>query len=478
MTPQPTLARTRAIVLAAGLGTRMKSRLPKVLHPICGRPMIDYVLDAAEAASGSRPLVVWSPPVAAVRDAVAERADTAEQAQPRGTGDALAAALAVLAPDSAQLLVLSGDVPLLDVDLLDALLAAHADAAAAVSLISVITTDPGRLGRVVRADDGEIERIVEARDATEEELEIDEINSGLYVFDAAWVRARIADLVPSAVSGELYVTDLIALARIDGRRIGSIEVGDDGTLDGINDRAQLAEATFAMQGRINERHLLAGVTMLDPTTAHVDALVTLEADVILEPNVILRGSTRIGAGTVIGAGSSLLDTTVGRDCRILASYLESAEVEDEVQIGPFAHLRPGSSIGSRSRLGNYAEVKNSRLDEAVQQHHMSYIGDAHVGARTNIGAGTITANYDGRHKKRTTIGTDAFIGVDTMLIAPVDIGPGARTGAGAVVNRDVPAGKLAVGVPARLRDPRPQPDDPLGATDPPAKVPPARDPSA
>jgi bifunctional UDP-N-acetylglucosamine pyrophosphorylase / glucosamine-1-phosphate N-acetyltransferase len=464
MTPQPKLARTRAIVLAAGLGTRMKSRLPKVLHPICGRPMIDSVLDAAEAATGGRPIVVWSPAVEAVRDAVADRADTARQAEPRGTGDALAAGLAALAAlagrPAGELLVLSGDVPLVEVDRLAALLAAHRESVAAVSLISVITTDPGRLGRIVRDEDGEIERIVEARDATDDELEIDEINSGLYAIDAGWVAARIADLQPSAVTGELYLTDLIALARADGRSVGSIEVGDDGTLDGINDRAQLAQATFAMQVRINQRHLLAGVTMLDPTTAHVDASVVLESDVTLEPNVILRGSTRVGAGTVVGTGSQVIDTLIGRDCRILASVLEASEVEDEVHIGPFAHLRPGSSIGTQAKLGNYAEVKNSRLEAGVQQHHMSYIGDAHVGARANIGAGTITANYDGKHKKRTTIGSDAFIGVDTMLIAPVEIGQGARTGAGAVVTRDVPAGKLAVGVPARLRDPRPEPEEP------------------
>ncbi len=464
MTPQPRLARTRAIVLAAGLGTRMKSSLPKVLHPICGRPLIDYVLDAADAATGSRSLVVWSPPVAPVRDAVAGRADTAEQAEPRGTGDALAAGLAGLAAlagqPAAELLVLSGDVPLVEAGLLDALLAAHREAQAVVSLICVITADPGRLGRVVRDEDDEIERIVEARDASADELEVEEINSGLYAFDAAWVAARIGDLRPSAVTGEVYITDLVALARADGRAIGSIQVADDGTLDGINDRAQLAEATFAMQARINERHLLAGVTMLDPTTAHVDASVRLAADVTLEPNVSLRGSTTVAAGTLIGSGSQVVDTVIGRDCRILASVLESSEVEDRVQIGPFAHLRPGSSIGTGAKLGNYAEVKNSRLDAGVQQHHMSYIGDAQVGARTNIGAGTITANYDGKRKKRTTIGADAFIGVDTMLIAPVELGAGARTGAGAVVNRDVPAGKLAVGVPARLRDPRPEPDEP------------------
>jgi bifunctional UDP-N-acetylglucosamine pyrophosphorylase / glucosamine-1-phosphate N-acetyltransferase len=464
MTPQPKLARTRAIVLAAGLGTRMKSRLPKVLHPICGRPLIDYVLDAAEAASGGRPLVVWSPAVGAVREAVAVRAETARQAEPRGTGDALAAGLAGLdalgGEPPAELLVLSGDVPLVEAGLLDALLAAHRAAGAAVSLVSVITADPGRLGRVVRDDHDEIERIVEAKDASQDELEIEEINSGLYAFEAGWVRARIAGLLPSAVTGELYITDLVAMARADGRPIGSIQVADDGTLDGINDRAQLAEATFAMQARINEGHLLAGVTMLDPTTAYVDASVVLAADVTLEPNVSLRGSTRVAEGTVIGSGSQVIDTTIGRDCRILASVLESSEVEDKVQIGPFAHLRPGSSIGTGSRLGNYAEVKNSRLDAGVQQHHMSYIGDAQVGARTNVGAGTITANYDGKRKQRTTIGADAFIGVDTMLIAPVELGPGARTGAGAVVNRDVPAGKLAVGVPARLRDPRPEPEEP------------------
>ena len=351
-------------------------------------------------------------------------------------------------------------MPLVEADLLDALQAQHRASGAAVSIVSVITAEPGRLGRVVRDDDGEIERIVEARDATPDELEIEEINSGLYAFDAAWLRGRIDDLLPSGVTGELYLTDLVALARTDGRPVGSIQVADDGTLDGINDRAELAEATFAMQARINERHLLAGVTMLDPTTAHVDATVALEADVTLEPNVSLRGTTRVAAGTVVGSGSLLIDTVVGRDCRIMASVLESSEVEDEVQIGPFAHLRPGSSIGRRAKLGNYAEVKNSRLEDGVQQHHMSYIGDAHVGARTNIGAGTITANYDGKRKKRTTIGADVFIGVDTMLIAPVELGDGARTGAGAVVNRDVPAGKLAVGVPARLRDPRPEPEEP------------------
>ena len=354
----------------------------------------------------------------------------------------------------AEVLVLYGDVPLLEAGLLEALLELRRREDAAIALVSVVTLDPARLGRVVRDDDGRVERIVEAKDATEDELEVDEINAGIYAIDVAWLRRRIADLQPSATTGELYLTELVALARADARGVSTIEVGDDGTLLGINDRAELADATFRLHERINDRHLLAGVTMLDPTTAWVDAGVELAADVVLEPNVVLRGRTSIGEGTVIGSGSQIVDTTVGRDCRIWASVLEGSEVEDEVSIGPFAHLRPGSSIGRGAKLGNYAEVKNSRLEAGVQQHHMSYLGDAHVGARTNIGAGTITANYDGQRKTRTTIGDDAFIGVDTMLVAPVEVGDGAKTGAGAVVTRDVPAGKLAIGVPARIREPR------------------------
>jgi bifunctional UDP-N-acetylglucosamine pyrophosphorylase/glucosamine-1-phosphate N-acetyltransferase len=416
--------------------------------------MLGYVLEAAQEATGARPVVVISPATAAVSEAFADAADFALQAEPAGTADALRAGLMAVADGVREVLVLYGDVPLLEASLLSALLDEHRASSAVLSLVSVVTIDPGRLGRVVRDDDGEVARVVEAKDATADELEIDEINAGIYALDLAWLRDRIDDLRPSSVSGELYLTDLVGLARTDGRTVASVEVGDDGTLLGINDRAELADATFRLRERINERHLRAGVTMLDPTTAYVDAGVILATDVTLGPNVILRGRTTVGEGTTIGSGCQLIDTTVGRDCRIWASVLESAEVEDDVQIGPFAHLRPGSSIGRGAKLGNYAEVKNSRLEPGVQQHHVSYLGDAHVGARANIGAGTITANYDGVHKNPTTIGEGAFIGVDTMLIAPVEVGDGAKTGAGAVVTHDVPAGALVVGVPARVREPR------------------------
>ena len=443
------------VILAAGLGTRMKSRKPKVLHEVCGRPMLAFVLDAAREVSGRSPLVVYSPATVAVTEVFAGQADFAVQAEPLGTADALKAALAVVADDIGEILVLSGDVPLVQTDLLAELVDMRRARNAAVALVSVHAVDPEGLGRVVRSDDGgQVLRIVEQRDATPDELEIDEINAGLYAFDAAWLRGRVGDVEPSPVSGEFYLPALVALAREDRRPVVSLEVEDDGTLAGINDRSQLAAAERELRMIINERHMLAGVTMIDPARTYVDATVELAADVVLEPGVVLRGSTRIGAGTRVGSGSQIIDTVVGRDCLVWASVLECSEGEDEVQIGPFSHLRPKSSIGRKVRLGNFAEVKASRLDEGVQQHHFSYIGDAELGERTNVGAGTITCNYDGARKHKTKIGKGVFLGSDTMLVAPIELGDGARTGAGSVVTKDVPAGMLALGVPARLRKPR------------------------
>ncbi len=449
-----------AVVLAAGLGTRMKSATPKVLHPLLGRPMLAYVLDAARAATGGgRPIVVYSPATAAVRDVFAAEAEMALQAEPNGTGDALRAALGSIPGSATEILVLSGDVPRIHPGLAELLLAERRTTGASIALVAVETIEPGSLGRVVRDDDGSVTAIVEAKDAADGELELTEVNAGVYALDAAWLRRRIGDLRPSAATGEVYLTDLVALAAADGAGVAAVTVEDDGRLLGINDRLQLAEAEGDLRAEVNERHLRAGVSMADPSTAYIEATVELEPDVTIEPNVILRGATRIGRGTVIGAGSVIADTVVGRGCHIWASMLEASEVGDEVSIGPFSHLRPGSVIGPGAELGNYAEVKNSRLGAGVRQHHMSYLGDAEVGAGTNVGAGTITANYDGRRKSRTTIGKDVFLGVDSMLVAPLTIGDGAKTGAGAVVTRDVPPGKLAVGVPARMRDPRPLADD-------------------
>jgi bifunctional UDP-N-acetylglucosamine pyrophosphorylase / glucosamine-1-phosphate N-acetyltransferase len=453
---EPTVSGERAVavVLAAGLGTRMRSRLPKLLHPLLGRPMLGYVLDVAVASTGGRPVVVYSPATEATCEVFAEVADFALQATPIGTGDAVRAGLTAVPAGVDVVLVLNGDVPRMHPELPGALLTERRAAGAAVAITSVETAEPGSLGRVVRDADGVVTGIVEVRDATDEQLDIAEINAGIYAFDAAWLRRRIDDLRPSPASGELYLTDLVRFAHEDGAGVTAIVVEDDGRLLGINDRLQLAEAEGDLRAEINERHLLAGVTMQDPSTAYVEPTVELAQDVTLEANVRLRGRTRIGEGTLIGSGSDIVDTAVGRDCRIVGSVVESSTVGDEVEIGPFSHVRPGSTIGDRVKMGNYAEIKNTRLGEGVQQHHMSYLGDADVGARTNVGAGTITANYDGQRKHRTRIGEHVFLGVDSMLVAPLEIGDEAKTGAGAVVTHDIPPGKLAVGVPARIREPR------------------------
>jgi len=293
------------VVLAGGLGTRMKSSKPKVLHELCGRPMLAYVLDAAEDADRRRPLVVYSPPTAAIVDVFADRADFALQESPRGTADAVRAALAVAPADVAEVLVLSGDVPLVDPELLAELLDLRRAREAVMAIVSVHALNPEGLGRVIRSDDGgQVIRIVEQKDATPEDLQVDEINSGVYAFDAAWLRGRIGDVQASPVSGEFYLPALVELARADHRPVVSLVVEDDGTLAGINDRAQLAEAEFDLRMAINEAHMLSGVTIVDPSSVYIDASVELAEDVTIEPNVILRGATRIGPGTRVGAGRS------------------------------------------------------------------------------------------------------------------------------------------------------------------------------
>jgi bifunctional UDP-N-acetylglucosamine pyrophosphorylase / glucosamine-1-phosphate N-acetyltransferase len=449
-----------ALILAAGQGTRMRSRLPKVLHPVCGRPMLAYVVEAATAATGGMPWVVVSPAIeAAVREAVGPQVCLAVQPTQDGTGDALRVGLAKVGGAVEEVVVASGDAPLVTAATLERLLAARAAAGAAMALATMEPDDPTGYGRVVRDDGGPL-RIVEEKDASADERSIGEVVGGAYAFDPAWLRTALERLDPSRATGELYLTGLVAQARADGRTVVAVEVADDLELAGVNDRVQLAAVEAELRWRILESHMLAGVTMHDPTTVYIDAQVQLARDVVLEPNVILRGATAVGEGSVIGAGSQLIDARIGAGCRIWASVLEASEVEDGATVGPFAHLRPGASVGRGAEVGNFAELKQARLGARSKQHHMSYLGDTTTGEGVNVGAGTITANYDGRRKHRTTIGDGAFLGVDTMLVAPVTVGAGARTGAGAVVTRDVPPGKLAVGVPARIREPRPRAEDP------------------
>ena len=443
-------------MLAAGLGTRMKSRVPKVLHPMCGRPMLAYVLDTARAATGDRPLVVYSPAVEPVRTAFADTADFALQTEPRGTADALRSALDALDGDVGDICVLYGDVPLIEPETVIAVLDARRDAGAAMSVAVMELNDPAHYGRVVRGAGGTARRIVEHKDATDAERDIALINTGLYAFDVAWLRGALDRITPSATTGELYLTQTAEIAAADGRPAVVVDEPTSSDwaseLAGINDRSDLAELQLVLQYAIVQQLMEAGVTFNDPGSAVVDATVEIEPDVTIEPNVVLRGATRIAGDALIRAGSQVIDSEIGARTVVWASVVEGSKVGADVKIGPFAHLRAGCVVGDGAEIGNYAEQKNVRFGARSKQHHFSYLGDAEIGDDVNIGAGTITANYDGRRKNRTIIGRGAFIGSDTILRAPVTVGEGAYTGAGSVVTRDVPPGKLAVGIPARIRE--------------------------
>jgi bifunctional UDP-N-acetylglucosamine pyrophosphorylase / glucosamine-1-phosphate N-acetyltransferase len=432
----------------------MKSRLPKVLHHVCGRPMLAYVIDAAREATGDRALVVYSPVTAQVCETFAGQADFALQDEPRGTGDALRAALDTLPDDVDEVVVLSGDVPLIEPAMIGLLLQVHRERGAVLTLATNHEFDPTGYGRIVRDAEGRVSRIVEEKDATDDERAIDETNAGIYVLDGAWIRRRIRDLTPSATTGELYLTQLVELAVADGGPIGDVEEEYSEALHGINDRQALAQVEERIHERTNQRLMHAGVTLHQPSSTFIDASVEIAEDVTIEANVTLRGRTSIGRDTVIRSGSQIIDSTVGEGCIVWASVIEQSTVRDRACIGPFSHLRAGCVVGEDAQVGNYAEMKNTRFGAGSKMHHFGYLGDADVGEDVNIGAGTITANYDGRNKNRTVIGDGAFIGSDTILRAPVTIGKNAYTGAGSVVTSDVPDGKLAVGVPARIREKR------------------------
>jgi bifunctional UDP-N-acetylglucosamine pyrophosphorylase/glucosamine-1-phosphate N-acetyltransferase len=438
---------TAAVILAAGQGTRMRSRIPKVLHPLAGRPLIDHVLTALADAGIARPVVVTGSGADAVEAAIGGQAATVRQEPQRGTADAVACALPFVPDATTTVVVTMGDAPLLRAATFAALADELAASESAIALTGAELSDPTGYGRIVRSSDGSVAAVVEEADADEATRAIREINAGTYAFDAAWLRSAIGRVEPSA-GGELYLTDLVALAASDGRGVRVVMTDAIEAL-GINDRVALAEAERIVQRRIGEAHMRNGVTIVDPSTTRIDASVEIGQDARIEPWTVLTGRTSIDVDAVVGPHAHVRDSRIGARTSVWASVVEEATVAEDVVIGPFAHLRPGSEIGPRCRIGNFAEIKKSRLGAGTQQHHFSYLGDAEIGEDVNVGAGSVTANFDGTDKHPTIIGDRVSLGVDSMLVAPVTIGEGARTGAGAVVTRDVAPGKTVVGMPAR-----------------------------
>jgi bifunctional UDP-N-acetylglucosamine pyrophosphorylase/glucosamine-1-phosphate N-acetyltransferase len=416
-----------AVVLAAGLGTRMRSATPKHFHPLLGRRMADWVVEAARAVGADPLVVVVSPEGAGAFEGV----EVAVQAEPRGTGDALAAARTALEGVEGDLFVLSGDAPALSPGLLRDLLELHRREQAAATILSFRPADPREYGRVIRDEQGAVKEIVEAGDATPEQLSVDEVNSAIYVFAADRIWPALDRIDTANTQGELYLTDAVRHLVENGERVAAYVAPDPAEAEGVNTRAELAEAAAVLRDRINEAHMLAGVTIVDPRTTWIEADVELEPDATIHPFTVLSGHTRVGAGAVVGPHAVAVDAVIG----------------PEAAVGPFCYLRPGTVLEARAKAGTFVEIKNSHIGEGAKVPHLSYIGDADVGEEANIAAGAITANYRpelGPGKFRTTIGRNVHTGSDNVFVAPVTVGDNAWVAAGSVVTKNVPPGALAI----------------------------------
>ena len=439
-----------AIVIAAGQGQRMRSRLSKPLHRVCGKEMIRYPVDLLKALGIVRITVVASPANARqIQSVLGADVTIVIQHEPLGTGDAVAQAAEILDGQARHVVIQGADAPLIRNEQVKDQMEVHLAGSNRVTLLSAIVPAGGDLGRIQRDDQGDILAIAEASESGGGPGQTAEVNSGVYCFDAPWLWENIRTVKPSSV-GEIYLTDLVGLAANQGAAIGSTIASEAVDISGVNDRVQLARVEAEQRQRICEVLMLSGVTIVDPRSVYIDSDVSVGQDTVLLPNTTLAGSTTIGEDCLIGPNTTIRDSLVGDRCRITQSVMEEATMENGVDMGPFSHLRIGAYLESGVHIGNYVEVKESRFAKAAVMGHFGYIGDAYIGAESNLGAGLVTCNYDGKDKHRTVVGDRAFIGCDTMLVAPVSVGDNAVTGAGAVVISDVPAGRLAVGVPAKI----------------------------
>jgi len=431
-----------SIILAAGMGTRMKSQLPKVLHKVCGKELVSWVIDASKKAGAKKVVAVIGHKAELVRDTLKDKCDFALQAEQKGTGHALMQAASYI--DDGFVVVLTGDAPLISEETMKSAVSYHAESGNSATVITAILDDASGYGRIVRDSSGNVLRIVEQKDANDEEKRIREINSGMYVFNGADLLSSLEKLEPNNAQGEYYLTDTLEILLKEGKKIGGYAVEDNDEIRGINDRIQLAEAEAIMQKRLIREHMKNGVTFILPDTTIVEDGVEIGSDTVIYPNVYIKSGTKIGSGCSIGSGTQITKSEIADNVTIQSSVLLECSVGEGTTVGPFAYLRPNTHVGKGARIGDFVELKNSEIGDGTKVSHLTYVGDSDVGKRVNFGCGTVTVNYDGKKKYRTKIGDDCFIGCNTNLVAPVEVKDGGYTAAGSTITDTVPENALAI----------------------------------
>ena len=434
-----------AIVLAAGKGKRMKSKLYKVLHPVCGKPMVGHVVDTVRRTNSERTVVIVGHGAEEVKSYLGDQADYALQAEQLGTGHAVRQAEELLGKEEGTTILICGDTPLVRAETIEAMIALHEGEGAAATILTAVPEDPTGLGRIIRGEDGGVLRIVEQKDCSPEEDAVKEINTGTYCFDNRKLFEALAKVTNENAQGEYYITDVIGILQGEGEKIAAYATQDLTESIGVNDRVVLSQAEAAMRERIVRGHMLGGVTVIDPSSTYIGADVQIGSDTVLYPGTVIKGQTVIGEECTIGPNSEIENAEIGDGTSVSHSVIRDSKVGDHVSVGPFAHLRPGSSLAEGVKVGNFVEVKNAEIGQDSKVSHLSYVGDAKVGSRVNIGCGAITVNYDGFNKSLTEIEDDAFVGSNVNLIAPVHVGQGAYVVAGSTITKQVPAGDLAIG---------------------------------
>ena len=433
-----------SVILAAGMGTRMKSKMPKVLHKVCGKPLSKWVIDASEAAGADKVCAVVGHKAETVKEVLGDVCEFALQAEQKGTGHAVMQAIDVIKNSKGEVVILNGDTPLITAETINKAIEYHKNNGNQATVITAILDDATGYGRIVRDNDGSVLKIVEQKDASKEEKKINEVNSGMYVFDAQSLVYALDNITPNNAQGEYYLTDTLEILLSAGKKIGGYAISDNDEIRGINDRVQLNEAEKIMQKRINEYHMRNGVTMRNPESVYIEDGVEIGNDTEICQNVTIKSGTKIGSDCVIGSGSMLDRAVIHDGVDVLSSVILESEVDEGTHVGPFAYIRPNCHVGKEVKVGDFVELKNSNIDDGTKISHLTYIGDSDVGKRVNFGCGTVTCNYDGKKKYRTTIGDDCFVGCNTNFVSPINVGDGVYIAAGSTITEDIPENSLSI----------------------------------